>query len=165
MTRKRHGMYLSPSDDAALLQELERCTVRGRKSELLRNYALLGYQRALELCANASPDNQAALTQALAKLFAADGAPPDFRQAAEFVKARGLPQASGTMVRQSLAGVASQSQEPAAPAPQQLAAPVEPPDEAAPAADAAEPAAASSKTNWGNLKSLVGQSRKSEGAE
>ena len=46
MARKRHGMYLSPTDDSQLVQELERCTVRGRKSDLLRNYALLGYQRA-----------------------------------------------------------------------------------------------------------------------
>ena len=41
MSRKRQGMYFSPTDDAQLLQELERCVVRGRKAELLRNYALL----------------------------------------------------------------------------------------------------------------------------
>lgn len=87
MTRKRQGMYLSTTDDAKLVQELDRCTVRGRKADLLRNYALLGYQRALELCAKSrAAEDQSALTRALAELFAPDDAPPDFRSASEFIK-------------------------------------------------------------------------------
>ncbi len=152
MARKRHGMYLSPTDDSQLVQELEQCTVRGRKSDLLRNYALLGYQRALSMCS--APElagDQSALNRVLAELFAPDGAPPDFRSAAEFIKAQG---AQGRV-------------RPAAPIPVPLEpvamdkAPdvVPPADEAAPApAPVAERPRA--KPQWGGLQSLVGGSSK-----
>ena len=141
MARKRHGMYLSPTDDSQLVQELERCTVRGRKSDLLRNYALLGYQRALSMCS--MPElvgDQAALNRALAELFAPEGAPPDFRSAAEFIKAQGLGQGSA---------------QPTA---------VPPTDEAAPA-PTPEPVAERprAKPQWGGLQSLVGGSSKDQG--
>ena len=76
-TRKRHGLYLSPTADSQHVQELDRCTVRGRKSDLLRNYALLGYQRALALCAN--PDlagDQSSLTRPFAFMLAAPAGEP-----------------------------------------------------------------------------------------
>ena len=153
MARKRQGMYLSPTDDSQLVQELERCTVRGRKSDLLRNYALLGYQRALSMCSTPElAGDQAALNRALAELFAPEGAPPDFRAAAEFIKAQGVVQGR---VR------------PAAPSP----APVNPvatakvPSEVVPPADEAAPAAERPrvKPQWGGLQSLVGGSSKDQG--
>jgi hypothetical protein len=152
--RKRQGMYLSPTDDAQLVQELERCTVRGRKSDLLRNYALLGYQRALSLCANAEQDHST-LTQALAELFAPDDTPPDFRSAAEFIKARGLALATGQgSTRQGTVlgvhGGATSSPAPAA----------KPPQEDAPADAKTEPPKPKSKSQWGSLQSLVGGSSK-----
>ena len=86
-SHERHFMNLSLADDAQLLAELDRCTVRGRKSDLLRNYALLGYQRALGLCANVDlTKDHSELTRALAELFAPDDTPPDFRTAAEFIR-------------------------------------------------------------------------------
>lgn len=88
MSPKRYGMYLSPDEDAQLLQELDNCTIKGRKSELLRNYALLGYQKALDLCSEIEDTNK--LTAELAALFGAQGSQHDFRQAAEFVRARNL---------------------------------------------------------------------------
>lgn len=88
MSPKRYGMYLSPEEDAQLLQELDNCTVKGRKSELLRNYALLGYQKALDLCSEIQDTNK--LTAELAALFGAQGSQHDFRQAAEFVRAWNL---------------------------------------------------------------------------
>ena len=158
MARKRHGMYLSPTDDSQLVQELERCTVRGRKSDLLRNYALLGYQRALSMCS--MPEligDQAALNRALAELFAPEGAPPDFRSAAEFIKAQGLGQGRAQPTAPS-------------PAPEPVAvvkAPSEvvpPTDEAAPA-PTPEPVAERprAKPQWGGLQSLVGGSSKDQG--
>jgi len=150
--RKRQGMYLSPTDDAQLVQELERCTVRGRKSDLLRNYALLGYQRALSLCANAEQDHST-LTQALAELFAPDDTPPDFRSAAEFIKARGLATGQGSTRQGTVPGVhggASSSPAPAA----------KPPQEDAPADAETEPPKPKSKPQWGSLQSLVGGSSK-----
>ncbi len=160
MARKRHGMYLSPTDDSQLVQELERCTVRGRKSDLLRNYALLGYQRALSMCS--MPDlvgDQAALNRALAELFAPEGAPPDFRSAAEFIKAQGLGQGRAPSPAPSTA-------------PQPVAvAVVKAPSEVVPPADEAAPAPAPepvaerprAKPQWGGLQSLVGGSSKDQG--
>ena len=149
-TRKRHGMYLSPTDDSQLVQELDRCTVRGRKSDLLRNYALLGYQRALALCAN--PDlagDQSSLTQALAELFAPDETPPDFRSAAEFIKARDAGQGRAGQ------GAASE------PVPTAAAA-AKPPQPPAPPASEPEPVTAKPKPKpqWSGLSSLVGGSSK-----
>lgn len=145
--RKRQGMYLSPTDDAQLVQELERCTVRGRKSDLLRNYALLGYQRALGLCASADlTKDHSELTQALAELFAPDDTPPDFRSAAEFIKARGAGQGR------------TRQEAPPAPIPSPVA---KPPQEAAPAieADAVAPKPRP-KTQFAGLQGLVSGSSK-----
>ena len=134
-TRKRHGMYLSPTDDSQLVQELDRCTVRGRKSDLLRNYALLGYQPSL--------------TQALAELFAPDETPPDFRSAAEFIKARDAGQGRAGQ------GAASE------PVPTAAAA-AKPPQPPAPPASEPEPVTAKPKPKpqWSGLSSLVGGSSK-----
>jgi len=88
-SKKRIGMYLSVMDDASLVQELEQYADTGRrgtKGDLLRNYALLGYQQALSVCAEIT--NEQVLTQALAKLFAPNEAPPDFRSAAKFIMTR-----------------------------------------------------------------------------
>ena len=91
MTLKRYGMYLSPDDDPQLLAELDACTVRGRKSELLRGYALRGYEMAMEICATSQ--DPAAATKALAELFG-PGMQLDYRQASKFLAARraGEPQ-------------------------------------------------------------------------
>lgn len=156
MARKRHGMYLSPTDDSQLVQELGQCEVRGRKSDLLRNYALLGYQRALSMCS--APElagDQAALNRALAELFAPEGAPPDFRSAAEFIKAQG--------VVQGRARPAAPSPVPVEPVVATDKAPnVTPPaDEAAPAPVTERPRA---KPQWGGLQSLVGGSSKDQGS-
>lgn len=150
--RKRQGMYLSPTDDAQLVQELERCTVRGRKSDLLRNYALLGYQRALSLCANTELDHSM-LTQALAELFAPDDTPPDFRSAAEFIRAQGLATGRGGTRQVGVPGAhrdATLSPVPAAKSTQ----------EDAPAGTEMESPKPKSKSQWGNLQSLVGGSSK-----
>lgn len=161
MTRKRHGMYLSPTDDSKLVQELEQCTVRGRKSDLLRNYALLGYQRALSMCS--APEltgDQAALNRALAELFAPGGAPPDFRSAAEFIKAQGGVQGR---VRPT-----APSPVPVEPVATDKAPDVVPPaDEAAPAPEPAPAPVAErprAKQQWGGLQSLVGGSSKDQGS-
>ena len=149
-SHERHFMNLSLADDAQLLAELDRCTVRGRKSDLLRNYALLGYQRALALCAN--PDlagDQSSLTQALAELFAPDETPPDFRSAAEFIKARDAGQGRAGQ------GAASE------PVPTAAAA-AKPPQPPAPPASEPEPVTAKPKPKpqWSGLSSLVGGSSK-----
>lgn len=153
MGRKRHGMYLSPTDDALLVQELERCTVRGRKSDLLRNYALLGYQRALSLCGTPElAGDQAALNRALAELFAPEDAPPDFRSAAEFIKAQGAGKGG--------AQPAALSPAPAAPVATATAEAIPPADEAAPESVVERPR---TKPQWGGLQSLVGGSSKDQG--
>lgn len=84
MENRKHILRVSHAVDTHLAQELERCQVRGRKADLVRNYALLGHQKALALCANMQ--DQMALSQALAELFAPEGAPPDYRAAAEFIE-------------------------------------------------------------------------------
>ena len=84
MTLERRGIYLLEADDAELVSELVRNDARGRKTELLRNYAVLGHQRARKLCAELGDRDE--LVQALAKLFAPRGMPPDFRSAADFLR-------------------------------------------------------------------------------
>ena len=155
MSPKRYGMYLSPEDDQQLLQELEGCTVKGRKSELLRNYALLGYKLALDLCEKTQ--DHAALTTALAALFGAQESQHDFRQAAEFLKARGLRKGQGgaTQSAATPAPIQAPTVVPAQPAekPREL----QPPDEAAPPLTSdAQPERA--KPRWGALNQLVGGS-------
>lgn len=153
MARKRHGMYLSPTDDAQLVQELGRCTVRGRKSDLLRNYALLGYQRALELCASSNlTEDHSALTRALAELFAPDDTPPDFRSAAEFIKARmaGLGEARPTAAPM------------AAPVANSAAKPTQA-QEALPATGETVVESKPRQKQWSGLQSLVGGSSKDQG--
>jgi hypothetical protein len=148
MGRKRQGMYLSPADDAQLVQELERCAVRGRKSDLLRNYALLGYQRALSLCSNPDlAEDHAALNRALAELFAPENAPPDFRSAAEFIKAQGRVVEEGAPSR--LAAAPS-----GATILPELTETAPPPE---PAEERPRP-----KPQWGGLQSLVGGSSKDQ---
>ncbi|MDP3194416.1 MULTISPECIES: hypothetical protein [Pseudomonadota] len=155
MSPKRHGMYLSPEDDQQLLQELESCTVKGRKSELLRNYALLGYKLALDLCEKTQ--DHAALTTALAALFGAQESQHDFRQAAEFLKVRGLRKGQGgttQIAAQPPAPVQAVVTAPAQPS-EALREPSQPDDKAAPLmAHEAQPAA--TKPRWGALNSLVG---------
>lgn len=164
MSPKRYGMYLSPEEDALLLQELDACTVKGRKSELLRNYALLGYQKALDLCSEIQDTNK--LTAELAALFGAQGSQHDFRQAAEFVRAWNLQKATAGG---GLAPSAPPSAEPAN-APRQLPTRAE---EAAPvlqASTAPGPVTATSdgeqaarpKTNWAHLGALVSRPSKAE---
>lgn len=161
-SRKRHGMYLSPQDDQQLVEMLDRSTVRGQKSELLRNYGLLGFQRALRLCAEQT--DQVLLAQELAVLFAPKDSPPDFRSAAEFLRAFNAVGAKRTMpaARPAPAPAAPV----AAPVAQAPAMPPEPPAAAPeqPSEQAAEPPAAPAKRDWGALKSLVGtQSKKEQG--
>lgn len=139
---KRQFMNLSLVDDAQLVQELDRCTVRGRKSDLLRSYALLGYQRALDLCASADPaKDHAELTRALAELFAPDDTPPDFRTAAEFIKARSARRAGAPFPASNPAARSSQE------------------TDAESEAEAAPPKSRP-KTQWSGLSSLVGGSSK-----
>ncbi len=144
-SHERHFMNLSLADDAQLLAELDRCTVRGRKSDLLRNYALLGYQRALGLCANVDlTKDHSELTRALAELFAPDDTPPDFRTAAEFIKTRAMGQGGARQ-----APVASPR--PAA----------RPPQEAVAEGDSeVTPPKPRPKPQWSGLSSLVGGSSK-----
>ena len=149
MGLERQFIHLSLADDAQLVQELDRCTVRGRKSDLLRNYVLLGYQRAVSLCADADlAGDHSGLTQALAELFAPDNTPPDFRTAAEFIKAR-----------VSAAGEGGERQA-AAPVPAPRPA-TQPQREVATEADAKlTPPKSRPKPQWSGLSSLVGGSSK-----
>lgn len=101
--------------------------------------------------------DQAALNRALAELFAPEGAPPDFRSAAEFIKAQGLGQGRAPSPAPSTA-------------PQPVAvAVVKAPSEVVPPADEAAPAPAPvaerprAKPQWGGLQSLVGGSSKDQG--
>lgn len=165
-SRRRIPMYLSPEDDQQLINELERCTQKGRKSELLRNYALVGLQRALELYEAAeSPQDDTTLLNALAELFAPQDSLPDFRSAADFIKAVGATR-SGTSALVPASRPPQQATGPAPAEPQPVASSV---DAVEPlATDAAVQAeerknAVPGKPNWGNLKSLVAGNAKPGG--
>ena len=151
MENRKHILRVSHALDTHLAQELERCQVRGRKADLVRNYALLGHQKALALCA--SMQDHMVLNQALAELFAPEGAPPDYRAAAEFIEhvlktGQGEPE-------QAVAVMHKPKPEP------------EPEVEAAPQAapEKVEPSPRP-RPQWGSaLSSLVGGSSKDKGSQ
>lgn len=146
MTLERRGIYLLEADDAELVAELARIDARGRKTELLRNYAVLGHQRARKLCSEMEDRDD--LCQVLAKLFAPRGMPPDFRAAADFLRVydagKRAGQGGGQPTQQAVGAPAA--------APEQ-AARLEAQQESVPSA----PNAAKPAPNWGNLAGLIGK--------
>lgn len=80
---RRFGVYFSHHGDAKLISEIQGGS---SKTEMIRRYALLGFQKGLELCEKIKDDKE--LNAALAEAFASENEPPDFRAASEFIKAR-----------------------------------------------------------------------------
>lgn len=80
---RRFGVYFSHQGDAKLISEIQGGS---SKTEMIRRYALLGFQKGLELCERIKDEKE--LNAALAEAFASENEPPDFRAASEFIKAR-----------------------------------------------------------------------------
>lgn len=142
-TPEKFWFYLSASDDKALVAELQANPARGRKSQLLRNMAVHGFQHATRL-ANEIKDVEA-LTTALACAFGTP-AMPDYRAAAEFLR---MHNAKG-------------GAKPANPAPERQAAPQHSAQQEAEDSSPAEPESGPRKPgNWGGLGGLVRGSKSS----
>lgn len=132
--------------------ELEGCTLRGRKTDLIRNYAMLGYQRALNILEKGGGED--AVAEALAKLFSPGGdAPPDFRMAEEFIRVRN--KALADTGRPPAAAAAAKRDQ----VTQRVPAPVPLPQASADEGAAQPPGdvqPVKKKHDWGSLGGLVG---------
>ena len=128
MSTNKFSLYFFANEDGELVDEIKQLSARGRKSVMMRNLALMGYQRAQQVCAEITDPTQQ--MSALAAVFGTKNL-PDFRAASDFLRANSGADAKA-------------AQRPSAPAAEASAAPVVP-----------EVAARPKRPAWGELGAMV----------